>query len=180
MQTCLQLPGRNRLYGAVKFPSPISDFLPTCAQAIPVLRFGRRFVSALLPDGSVQAWVHGVRADRRPPLRKRKNSAKIFHGRNCRDHRVLGSPSADPEKKDLKKVRKKFGGKEKVRIFAVPFGNGGDCVSLQSLSETGVTESGDGGFRETEKIIDKAEEVQEQQSTENRKKINESVNSKQE
>ena len=65
------------------------------------------------------------------------------------------------------------------------------CVSLQSLSETGVTESGGRGFRgdgerrtgvsgETEKIIDKAEEVQEQQSTENRKKINESVNSKQE
>ena len=54
------------------------------------------------------------------------------------------------------------------------------CVSLQSLSETGVTESGDGVSGETEKIIDKAEEVQEQQSTENRKKINESVNSKQE
>ena len=29
-------------------------------------------------------------------------------------------------KKSEKKVRKKFGGKEKVRIFAVPFGNGGD------------------------------------------------------
>ena len=75
-----------------------------------------------------------------------------------------GVRSADPEKKDLKKVWKKFGGKEKVRIFAVPFGNGGDGEV-----------SG-----ETEKIIDKAEEVQEQQSTENRKKINESVNSKQE
>ena len=126
MQTCLQLPGRNRLYGAVKFPSPISDFLPTCAQAIPVLRFGRHFVSALLPDGSVQAWVHGVRADRRPPLRKRKNSAKFFHGRNCRVHRVLGSPECGSGEKNEKKVRKKFGGKEKVRIFAVPFGNGGD------------------------------------------------------
>ena len=71
-------------------------------------------------------------------------------------------------KKSEKKVRKKFGGKEKVRIFAVPFGNGGD-----GERRTGVS-------GETEKIIDKAEEVQEQQSTENRKKINESVNSKQE
>ncbi len=168
MQTCLQLPGRNRLYGAVKFPSPISDFLPTCAQAIPVLRFGRRFVSALLPDGSVQAWVHGVGAVRGPPLRKRKNSAKIFHGRNCRVHRVLWSPECGSGEKSEKKVRKKFGGKEKVRIFAVPFGNGGDGERLTGVSG------------ETGKIIDKAEEVQEQQSTENRKKINESVNSKQE
>ena len=72
-------------------------------------------------------------------------------------------------KKSEKKVRKKFGGKEKVRIFAVPFGNGGDGERRRGFP------SGD-----TEKIIDKAEEVQEQQSTENRKKINESVNSKQE
>ena len=126
MQTCLQLPGRNRLYGAVKFPSPISDFLPTCAQAIPVLRFGRHFVSALLPDGSVQAWVHGVRAVRRPPLRKRKNSQKFFMAVTVGTTGSWGVRSADPEKKDLKKVWKKFGGKEKVRIFAVPFGNGGD------------------------------------------------------
>ena len=48
MQTCLQLPGRNRLYGAVKFPSPISDFLPTCAQAIPFLRSERHPPCALL------------------------------------------------------------------------------------------------------------------------------------
>ena len=79
-----------------------------------------------------------------------------------------GVRRADLEKKDLKKVRKKFGGKEKVRIFAVPFGNGGDGERLTGVSG------------ETGKIIDKAEEVQEQQSTENRKKINESVNSKQE
>ena len=133
MQTCLQLPGRNRLYGAVKFPSPISDFLPTCAQAIPVLRFGRHFVSALLPDGSVQAWVHGVRAVRRPPLRKRKNSQKNFMAVTVGTTGSWGVRSADPEKK----VRKKFGKNLEVKK---------KCVSLQSLSETGETESGGRGF----------------------------------
>ena len=141
MQTCLQLLGRNRLYGAVKFPSPISDFLPTCAQAIPVLRFGRRFVSALLPDGSVQAWVHGVRADRRPPLRKRKNSAKIFPRFFLR--KIFCVSTCFPVGCAAwafswsKKVRKKSGKNLEVKK---------KCVSLQSLSETGVTESGGLGF----------------------------------
>ena len=68
-------------------------------------------------------------------------------------------------KKNQKKVRKKFGRKEKVRIFAVPFGEGGMKAGKERAGE---------GIQE--KIIDKAE----RQSKYNKvpRTINESVNSK--
>ena len=79
-----------------------------------------------------------------------------------------GVLSADPEKKDLKKVRKKFGGKEKVRIFAVPFGNGGD----------GERRTGFPGIRK--RSLTRLRKYKNNKVPRTGKKINESVNSKQE
>ena len=56
--------------------------------------------------------------------------------------------------KIFKKRRKKFGGKEKVRIFAIPLGNEG----FERRGE---------GTEKDRKIIDKAGQKQVQQSTEN-------------
>ena len=68
--------------------------------------------------------------------------------RDLRSRTVRGSS------KKSKKDEKKFGGKEKVRIFAIPFGNEG----FERRGE---------GTEKDRKIIDKAGQKQVQQSTEN-------------
>ena len=54
----------------------------------------------------------------------RKNPEKVIYTqvRGCQGVDACGRKSRE---KSLKKVAKKFGGKEKRRTFAIPFGNGG-------------------------------------------------------